>query len=110
MGIALTYDRTVANCLINHPELMSFVFKKYPLQEFNIYTWKKLSITHSLTKHFYFDLINNPAKKQNRIIILSVNKWVYQESAFEITAFSGLQVQLIWMHFLTLHMVTSMVL
>ena len=38
---------------------------------------KKLSITHSLTKHFYFDLINNPAKKQNRNIIESVYKWVY---------------------------------
>ena len=38
---------------------------------------KKLSITHSLTKHFFFDLINNPAKKQNRNIIESVYKWVY---------------------------------
>ena len=43
-----------------------------------IYTHgKKLSITHSLIKHFYFDLINNPAKKQNRNIIESVYKWVY---------------------------------
>ena len=44
----------------------------------SIYTHgKKLSNTHSLTKHFYFDLINNPAKKQNRNIIESVYKWVY---------------------------------
>ena len=43
-----------------------------------IYTHgKKLSITHSLTKHFYFDLINNPAKKQNRNIIESVYKRVH---------------------------------
>ena len=70
----------------------------------------------SLTKHFCFDLTNNPTKKQNRNIIESVYKWVYYESgsqcSFEITAFTGLQVQLIWMGFFRqkLHMVTSMVL
>ena len=77
---------------------------------------KKISITHSLTKMFYFDLINNPTKKQNRNIIESVYKWVYYElgsqCSFEITAFTGLRpIDLdAFFFWQKLHMITSMVL